>query len=70
MNEMSGSRSTTPSEMQPCPQPRWPKHEFPALEENIGAATFALALDDFREIDGAVSEISGQGLGTRNICGK
>jgi hypothetical protein len=44
--------------------------KFPALEENIGAATFALALDGFREIDGAVSEIPGQGLGIRNICGK
>jgi hypothetical protein len=47
-----------------------PSMKFPALEENIGAATFALALDDFREIDGAVSEIPGQGLDIRNICGK
>ena len=44
--------------------------KFPALEENIGEATFALALDDFREIDGAVYEIPGQGLDIRNICGK
>jgi hypothetical protein len=44
--------------------------KFPALEENIGAATFALALDGFRETDSAVSEIPGQGLGIRSICGK